>query len=654
MAVKGMSVFTHQGEDYTINDQNIANEFSTSTAYAVGDHVTYQGNLYVFKNAHAAGSWSSSDVTQVKIGEEIKGLDGKAFRGRGNLSSSDDLDDILDIGTYGKSYAATPANWPFASNHAGRLNVFIPESNPNLFSFVQVAYDINDNRTAFRTALQDSWNDWEYVVNEKQITTDDYGETISSWGSWEKGTLVDGQEAANNKRIRSGYIDIGVGIFDRIEATARTSYKFSINYFNSEKSWLGNSGTWHTGTLVVNIPANTRYIRFVFAYEQETERNIADNRNFTATAYYKIVPDIYSIKKVNDAIRDDSEDVQIKSWNVGYIYGDGIIASASEQPQYVCVPAMQKFPFGIVITPDTGYQFRVLYFNESDLSVAKNSGWSKAPIHVPANTSFGINVSKVTPEDVTNIQTYINAIHVRSYAVNNIVSPAANKKTKIGILGDSISSYDGYIETGYNSAYYPKGDIESVNQMWWYIVAEALGATDGIMVSAISQSAFFDYGEAMYPPVYTTSRIERLGSGGAPDLIFVNAGTNDAFTAQTTDVVYEESISDLENLPNSTVKGIALTIRKLQNAYPSAKIVMLIPKQVKLSSMETGYDIERVSKIADDIKAYAEMYGAWKVIDLRKCGINQDNVASYCEDGIIHPNCKGMKEMAAYILQELH
>ena len=74
MANKGMTVFTQNGEDFIINDQNIANEFSTEATYAIGNHVTYQGNLYVFTKAHTAGAWNAEHVTQVTIDGELKDL----------------------------------------------------------------------------------------------------------------------------------------------------------------------------------------------------------------------------------------------------------------------------------------------------------------------------------------------------------------------------------------------------------------------------------------------------------------------------------------------------------------------------------------------------------------------------------------------------
>lgn len=40
-------------------------EFSASTAYSIGDMVTYNGGVYVFKAAHSAAAWNKSHVVQV-------------------------------------------------------------------------------------------------------------------------------------------------------------------------------------------------------------------------------------------------------------------------------------------------------------------------------------------------------------------------------------------------------------------------------------------------------------------------------------------------------------------------------------------------------------------------------------------------------------
>lgn len=52
----------------------IAQEFSTSQAYAVGDCVFYETKLYRFTAAHAAGAWNSAHVSEVKVSDEISDL----------------------------------------------------------------------------------------------------------------------------------------------------------------------------------------------------------------------------------------------------------------------------------------------------------------------------------------------------------------------------------------------------------------------------------------------------------------------------------------------------------------------------------------------------------------------------------------------------
>lgn len=57
--------------DYSGLLASIAGTFSPSTAYAAGSYVWYDGTLYRFTAAHAAGSWTGSDATEVTIGGEL-------------------------------------------------------------------------------------------------------------------------------------------------------------------------------------------------------------------------------------------------------------------------------------------------------------------------------------------------------------------------------------------------------------------------------------------------------------------------------------------------------------------------------------------------------------------------------------------------------
>ena len=52
----------------------IAEKFSASKAYAVGDYCYYNGTLYRFKTAHAAGAWTTSDVEAAKLAHDVSDL----------------------------------------------------------------------------------------------------------------------------------------------------------------------------------------------------------------------------------------------------------------------------------------------------------------------------------------------------------------------------------------------------------------------------------------------------------------------------------------------------------------------------------------------------------------------------------------------------
>lgn len=50
---------------------SLASTFSTSTAYNEGDVVTYDGALYIFDTAHAAGAWTGADAHETNIMEVL-------------------------------------------------------------------------------------------------------------------------------------------------------------------------------------------------------------------------------------------------------------------------------------------------------------------------------------------------------------------------------------------------------------------------------------------------------------------------------------------------------------------------------------------------------------------------------------------------------
>ena len=51
---------------------DLAPAFSTATAYAVGQYVSYDGNVYKCTSAHSAGAWAAGDFTLVAVGSELE------------------------------------------------------------------------------------------------------------------------------------------------------------------------------------------------------------------------------------------------------------------------------------------------------------------------------------------------------------------------------------------------------------------------------------------------------------------------------------------------------------------------------------------------------------------------------------------------------
>lgn len=234
---------------------------------------------------------------------------------------------------------------------------------------------------------------------------------------------------------------------------------------------------------------------------------------------------------------------------------------------------------------------------------------------------------------------------------------AVNKEfcgKRFAFCGDSITTYLNISESGFESAYYPEGTVDHFDKTYWHLFWSAAGGSDDYVVTAISQSAWRSQNNPNRPPLYDDARIARIGSNGNPDYIFINLGTNDPYSVNTGDEIsYTYDYSTLLADGIYSVPAIQGTLRKIQNTYPDAKIICLIPKFASAISATEPYTLERFNKICDTIKESADLYGIYKVVDFRKCGITAENFSTYCINGTMHPNYKGMKLMGMYMMKEL-
>ena len=222
---------------------------------------------------------------------------------------------------------------------------------------------------------------------------------------------------------------------------------------------------------------------------------------------------------------------------------------------------------------------------------------------------------------------------------------------KLSILGDSISTFDGWIPEGY-ACYFPMdGEVPDVEQTWWKMGLKDTemelcvnGSSSGSTCIGDSFSADnFQYG-------CSECRIwDLIGSNGAfPDVIIVYMGTNDFMKAvplgdnDGTKAVEEGMIETFSD-------AYCMILDKLIAYYPNAEILCCNLPPMGTWGPESGpvfvTFMNSLELTAEDYGKQIEVIAAakgCKIVDLQNCGITIDNMAEYVTDGI-HMNSEGMK-----------
>ena len=239
---------------------------------------------------------------------------------------------------------------------------------------------------------------------------------------------------------------------------------------------------------------------------------------------------------------------------------------------------------------------------------------------------------------------------------------------KIAIIGDSISSFSGSAPSdmdGYEGAryqhYYPKGDVKSIENMWWYKTSTALGITldhisncswSGSRVTGNSSST------SSASAGCSTRRITDLSfKGFNPDIVLCFISCNDwAHDIPMGNWSFADGIP-AEGVINTSREAYALMLSKIKERYPSCVIACLTNLDDPKRDYTPGWPSNnRRGVTVDDwnksISELAEVFGCF-VIDLQECGISYDNAPSYTVDGGLHPNDAGMTLIAKKVATEL-
>ena len=192
------------------------------------------------------------------------------------------------------------------------------------------------------------------------------------------------------------------------------------------------------------------------------------------------------------------------------------------------------------------------------------------------------------------------------------------------IIGDSISTYQGYIPAGFAAFYpYPTSDVIDVNRTWWMQVINKVGGSlflnnsySGTCVADSSTNA--------------TENLSRLKygilSGQAADVIIIYMGSNDCASKYVT--------------LDAFTKGYKKMLDNLQTIAPNSEIILCTLATSPFYTNENRISYNEV------IENYGNQYNL-QVIDLTTVNLSNHLVDS------AHPNTSGMNLIAEKIVSDL-
>ena len=271
-----------------------------------------------------------------------------------------------------------------------------------------------------------------------------------------------------------------------------------------------------------------------------------------------------------------------------------------------------------------------------------------------------------------------NNYPVPTTAPANTTTISFENKTRVSVIGDSISTFSGWIPSD-NATYYPKGTVTSAIHTYWYkliykymssAVFEKNIAWSG---SCVARSTSVTTGNAAAQNCF----VERfINQGlGDPDVIIFHGGTNDVRNKAKTVALYPgypvylasgysaaktptdaemkvvfdkaDAVTTYEESQTLTdtsfVEACVKLLTMMHHRYPSAKVLMIIGDWIPEGSRQA------MLKMAAH---YESKYG-YKCVDLQEISPYGSFAVIPKYDGSCHPEESGMEVMANYIYEQV-
>ena len=217
------------------------------------------------------------------------------------------------------------------------------------------------------------------------------------------------------------------------------------------------------------------------------------------------------------------------------------------------------------------------------------------------------------------------------------------------VMGNSISTYYGYIPDGYK-VYYTEDKEKKygiqVGDTWWMQLSRLSGLSFLANASWSGSRVSCDLLNSDAPFV-SNARVAAVGRAGVPDIIFIMGGTND----------WNQAKLPLGNYSTDTFTdslsfrgAYAMLLHKLSSRYPDTKLVCLsiTPRSAGVDQKnDIGYSQADAN---ESIRRIAQQFGRY-YIDCTTIPFSS-NWNLYTLDKL-HPTVSGAALMANYIYKEL-
>lgn len=220
---------------------------------------------------------------------------------------------------------------------------------------------------------------------------------------------------------------------------------------------------------------------------------------------------------------------------------------------------------------------------------------------------------------------------------------------RLSILGDSISTFAGYIPSG-NAVFFPKDFMSKVEDTWWMrLLNNSKGKLELLVNNSWSGSR-----------VTTTTGDEQAGVTRAtllhsdeadPDIIIVYLGIND----YNNNVAIGDFVGET-GVPTDTTRfseAYGVMLNNITTRYPLATIYCCtLPFNARGGFPRVNAGGILLDKFNDRIRSISKLFGC-HLIELDRLGMNPSSAAVLLGDGL-HPTSDGMKYLYEKIAKEVY